>query len=171
MDEIISRLTDKKARLICAMVATLLSLFIISTVLMLYHLSGRLAEMKNHVATIEKKTIDLEKRQAEDHGQLTQLDGRLTAFSNSPALKEVETLPQRVNLLEKQMESMHVRQKVMTVRSKPAHKKQYYEVKEGDTLYRISRKFGLSVEELIRMNDLDEEDLSIVPGERLLVSR
>lgn len=171
MDEIISRLTDKKARLICAMVATLLSLFIISTVLMLYHLSGRLTEMKIHVATIEKRTVDLEKRQAEDHGQLTQLDGRLIAFSNSPALKEVETLAPRVNLLEKQIESMHLRQKVTTVRSQPVHKKYYYEVKEGDTLYRISRKFGLSVDELIRMNDLDEESLSIMVGERLLVSK
>jgi membrane-bound lytic murein transglycosylase D len=127
--------------------------------------------VRNHVATIEKKTIDLEKRQTEDHGQLTQLDRKFTAFSSSPVLKEVETLPQRVNLLEKQMDSMHLRQKVTTVRSKPVHKKRYYEVKEGDTLYRISRKYGLSVEELIRMNDLDEEDLSIMPGERLLVSR
>jgi LysM repeat protein len=76
-----------------------------------------------------------------------------------------------VKLLEKQMESMHVRQKVTTVRSKPAHKKQYYEVKEGDTLYRISRRFGLTVDELIKMNDLDEDDVSIMVGERLVVSR
>ena len=171
MDETINKPTDKKNRILYAIFATLLSLFVISTVLTFYHLSGRLTEMRNRIENIEKKTVNLEKQQTEHHAQLTQLDGKLIAFSNSPAMKEIETLAPRVNLLEKQLESMHVRQKVTTVRIKPNHKKQYYEVKEGDSLYRISRKFGLTVDELIRMNDLDEEDLSIMVGEMLLVSR
>jgi LysM repeat protein len=171
MDETINRPTDKKTRIIYAIVATLLSLFVISTVLIFYHLSGRLTEMRKRIDNVEQKTVNLEKQQTEHHAQLTQLDGKLTAFSNSPALKEIETLAPMVNLLEKQLESMHVRQKVTTVRSKPVYKKRYYDVKEGDSLYRISRKFNLTVDELIRMNDLDEEDLSIMVGERLLVSR
>ena len=170
MDEIISRLTDKKTRIIYAIVAALLSLFVIVTFLMLYHLSGRLTEMRNHVATIETKTVDLEKGQAEHHAQLTQLDRKLTAFSNSPAMKAIDTLPPRVNILEKQMESIHVRQKVTTVRSKPVHKKQYYDVKEGDTLYRISRKFGLTIDELLKMNNL-REDEPLMVGQKLVVSR
>jgi LysM repeat protein len=171
VDEIITRMTDRKTRILYAVVTVLFLLFVFSTVLILYHLSGRLTEMKNHVASIEKKTVDLEKRQTEDHGLLTKLEGKLTALSNSPAMKEVETLVPRVNLLEKQLVSTHVRQKVTTVRSQPVHKKRYYEVKEGDSLYQISKKFGLSVEELIRMNDLDEKDLSVMVGERLVVSK
>ena len=170
MDEVISRLKDKKNRLLFAIVASLLSLFVILTVLILYYLSARLTEMRNHVVNIEKKTVDLEKRQAEDHAQLTQLDKKLTAFSNSPAMKAIETLPPRVSILEKQLESIHVRQKVTTVRSKPIHKKQYYEVKEGDTLYRISRKYGLTIDELLKMNNLHEgEPLRV--GQKLVVSR
>ena len=127
--------------------------------------------MRSHIDNIERRTVNLENGLIQHYAQLTQIERKLTAFSNSPALKEIETLAPRVNILEKQLESMQVRQKVTTVRSKPVHKKQYYDVKEGDTLYRISRKFGLSVDELIRMNDLDEEDLSIMVGERLVVSR
>ena len=170
MDEIMSRLKDKKNRLSYAIVAALMSLFVISTVLILYHLSGRLTEMRDHIVNIEKKTVDLEKRQTEDHGLLTQLDRKLTAFSNSPTLKAIETLPPRISILEKQLESIHVRQKVTTVRSKPIQKKQYYEVKEGDTLYRISRKYGLTIDELLKMNNLHEgEPLRV--GQKLVVSR
>jgi len=43
---------------------------------------------------------------------LTQLDGKLTALSNSPILKDVETLAPRVNLLEKQLSSIPVRKKL-----------------------------------------------------------
>lgn len=171
MNEIISRLTDRKTRILSAIAAALLLLFVFSTVFILYHVSVRLTEMRNHIDKIEKRTVDLERRQTDDRGQLSKLEGKLTALSNSPQLREVETLGPRVKLLEKQMESMHVRQKVTTVRSKPVHKKQYYEVKEGDTLYRISRRFGLTVDELIKMNDLDEDDASIMVGERLVVSR
>jgi LysM repeat protein len=171
MNEIISRLTDRKTRILSAVAAALLLLFVFSTVFILYHVSVRLTDMRNHVDQIEKRAVDFEKKQAEDRGQLAKLEGKLTALSNSPGLKEVETLVPRVELLEKQMESMHVRQKVTTVRSKPVHRKQYYEVKEGDTLYRISRRFGLTVDELIKMNDLDEDDASIMVGERLVVSR
>ena len=175
MGETINRLADKKTRILYGIVAALLPLLVISTVysgMVLYHMSVRLAEMRYYVDNIENRTANLEKKQIEYHGQLTQLDGKLTAFSNSPAMKEIETLVPRVNLLEKQLASIHVRQKVTTVRSKPIHivKKQYYEVKEGDTLYRISRKYGLTVDELLKMNDLDEDE-SIMAGQKLVVSR
>jgi LysM repeat protein len=135
-------------------------------------LSVRLTGISDYVGNIDSRTVSLEKRQTEFHGQLTQLDGKFAAFSNSPVLKEVETLAPRVNLLEKQLASIHVRQKVTPVRSSPiqADKKQYYEIKEGDTLFRISKKYDLSVEELARMNDLHEDELLFV-GQKLVVSK
>jgi hypothetical protein len=128
--------------------------------------------MSYYVGNIESRTVNLEFRQAEFHGKLAQLDGKLTAFTNLPELKEIETLAPRVNLLEKQLASIHVRQKVTPVRSKPVHadNRQYYEIKEGDTLFRISKKHGLSVEELARINDLYEDELILV-GQKLVVSK
>lgn len=44
----------------------------------------------------------------------------------------------------------------------------YYTVKAGDTLYGIAKEYGLSVEELKKMNDLNNNNLSI--NQKLLVS-
>jgi LysM repeat protein len=127
--------------------------------------------MNDYVGIIEVRTVSHENRQTEFHGQLTQVDGKLTALSNSPVMKEVETLAPRVNLLEKQLTSIHIRQKVTPVCSKSAHedKRLDYIVKEGDNLFRISKKYGMSIEELARTNNLYEDELIIV-GQKLVVS-
>lgn len=169
------RSTDKETRIVYVIVATLLPLFFLSTiyfVVTLNQLSVRLTDLSYYAGSIENRTASLEKRQTELHGQLIQLDGRLTAFSSSPVIKEVETLAPRVNLLEKQLSSIHVRQKVTPVRSGAIHtdKRHYYEIKEGDNLFRISQKYGLSVEALAKMNDLQEDEL-IVVGQKLVVSK
>ena len=170
-----SWLTDNRTTIVYAIVATLLPSLVLSIIyfgVKLNQLSVRLAEIHYHVSSVEGRTASLENRQTEVRGQLTQLDGKLTALSNSPTLKDVETLAPRVNLLEKQLASIHVRQKVTPVRSNPVHAagKQYYEIKEGDNLYQISRKHGLSVEELARMNGLYEDEL-IVVGQKIVVSK
>ena len=170
-----NRPTYKETQIVYVIAATLLPLLLLSTiyfVVTLHQLSVRLSEIGDYVGTIEVRTVSLENRQTEVHGQLTQLDGKLTALSNSPILKDVETLAPRVNLLEKQLASIHVRQKVTPVRSNPVHaaEKQYYEIKEGDNLYQISKKHGLSVEELARMNGLYEDEL-IVVGQKIVVSK
>ena len=169
-----SRLKDNETPIISFVIAALIPLIFIATiyfVITLQKMSVRLTELSDYVGNIDGRTVSLEKKQKEYHGQLSQLDEKLTAFSNSPVLKEVETLSPRVNLLEKQLASIHVRQKVIPARSKPiqAGNRQYYEIKEGDNLFRISKKYGMSVEELARMNDLYEDEL-IVVGQKLVVS-
>ena len=50
-------------------------------------------------------------------------------------------------------------------------KGRYHEVKPGETLYRIARTYGLSVDELCRLNDISPDDVGdIKTGRRLLVS-
>ena len=50
-------------------------------------------------------------------------------------------------------------------------KERYHEVKPGETLYRIARTYGFSVDELCRLNDISPDDVGgIQPGRRLLVS-
>ena len=44
---------------------------------------------------------------------------------------------------------------------------EYYTVVSGDTLYQISRKFNISVDELKRINNLTSNNLSI--GQKLLI--
>ena len=47
---------------------------------------------------------------------------------------------------------------------------QYYVVRSGDTLTKISRQHGLSVDELCRLNNMNKTD-TIHPGQKLLVAR
>ena len=48
-------------------------------------------------------------------------------------------------------------------------KKRYYEVRQGDTLYRIAKQHGISVDELCRLNTITTND-PIHPGQKLLVA-
>jgi RND family efflux transporter MFP subunit len=47
--------------------------------------------------------------------------------------------------------------------------KQYHEVRKGDSLYMIANKYGLSVDELCRLNNIHPHQI-IRPGQKLLVS-
>jgi LysM repeat protein len=50
-------------------------------------------------------------------------------------------------------------------------KGRYHEVRSGETLYRIAKTYGLSVDELCRLNGISPEQVDdIKPGRRLLVS-
>jgi LysM repeat protein len=44
----------------------------------------------------------------------------------------------------------------------------YYVVKEGDTLYQISSKTGITISELRMLNGLDAND-PIIPGQKLMI--
>jgi len=48
-------------------------------------------------------------------------------------------------------------------------KGRYYEVRQGDTLYRIAKQHGISVDELCRFNTITTND-PIHPGQKLLVA-
>lgn len=49
------------------------------------------------------------------------------------------------------------------------HGQQYHKVERGETLYRISKRYGIAVEEICRLNNL-KQGQAIQPGQKLLVS-
>ena len=58
-----------------------------------------------------------------------------------------------------------------TVKPKPVAQSQglFHEVRRGDTLYQISRKYGITVDEIRRLNNLTKSQ-TIQPGQKLLVN-
>ena len=57
-----------------------------------------------------------------------------------------------------------------TAAEKPvsAEKKRYHNVRPGETLYRIAKRYGISVRELCRLNNISPNQ-AIHPGQKLLV--
>ena len=57
-----------------------------------------------------------------------------------------------------------------TVADKARVKIQYHQVEAGDTFYSISKKFGLTVDELLQINQM-KPDSVLMPGQKLIVSK
>jgi LysM repeat protein len=127
-----------------------------------YSLSQQLNEMAINLTNLELRIGGLEKQQAD-----------LQAKSlNSAIVSEVGTLSAKVSAFEKQMTSSQARKKSSTDSStqSKAVKKRYHEVKKGETLYRISKQYGITVDELRRLNKLSSNQ-PIEVGQKLLVSK
>ena len=54
-------------------------------------------------------------------------------------------------------------------REMPRHAEQYHRVERGETLYRISKRYGIAVEEICRLNNL-KQGQTIQSGQKLLVT-
>ena len=108
-------------------------------------INGRLEQLENKIAQLETQS-------AETKEYLTTLGSYIKALE-----ERTDTLTQQIEkaLLPKQAVSQE--------------KKQYHKVVRGDTLYSISRKYGLSVEEIFRLNNL-KQNQSIQPGQKLIVT-
>jgi LysM repeat protein len=135
--------------------------------------------LQSKLANLEQKISSLEK-------QITELQGKVSTLGPDPVfLQQLDALAQKVEALEKQKQPVaETKAKPSTppksaaetkakpsAPSKPAAsaEKQYHTVQKGDTLYRISKKYGISVEELRKLNNLSG-DQALRTGQKLLVS-
>jgi LysM repeat protein len=125
-------------------------------------LSQQVNEMTTNLTNLELRISGLEKQQADLQGKT----------ANSVIVNEVETLASKVSELEKRMTPSQADQKTTTESPKQskAVKKRYHEVKKGETLYRISKQYGITVDELRRLNKLSPNE-PIEIGQKLLVSK
>ena len=129
------------------------------------HTGGEASLLQPKVTALEQKVAGLEK-------QLAELQEKISTSSPDPALlQRVDALAQKVEALEKQKQPTAESKAKPSPSSKPAvsTEKQYHTVKKGETLYRISKKYGISVEELRKLNNLSA-DQSVRIGQKLLVS-
>jgi LysM repeat protein len=117
------------------------------------------------VTALEQKITGLEQ-------QLAELQEKITTSGKDPALlQQVSDLAQKVESLEKQKRPTAESKAKPSPPSKPAvsSEKKYHTVQRGETLYWISKKYGISVEELRKRNNLSA-DRPVRTGQKLLVS-
>jgi LysM repeat protein len=119
--------------------------------------------MQTKIGSLEQKITALEKQQAA-------LQARLPAEGAEAALTgKVDTLAQRVEALEKKPVAV-VAEKPKAAHKEKAAAKKIHTVQKGETIYGISKKFGLKPDDLRKLNNLGAED-TVKPGQKLVVSK
>jgi len=121
---------------------------------------------------LQLKVTALEQKIAGLGQQLAELQGKISTSGPDPAfLQRLDALAQRVESLEKQKQLTAESKGKPSPPSKPAvsAERKYHTVQKGETLYWISKKYGISVEELRKRNNLSA-DRPIRTGQKLLVS-
>jgi len=119
------------------------------------------ATLPSKIASLEEKITGLEK-------QVADLQGKSVTGGPDPSLvHQVEALSQKVEKLEKKA------QLTTKSKAKPALRKatpkRYHTVRKGETLSKISKKYGITVAELCKLNGLSRSK-PIRTGQKLLVS-
>ena len=114
---------------------------------------------KQDLASINGRLEQLENKIAQLEAQSTETEESVTAMNES-----IKTLEEGLNALAQKIEKVSAQKQAVAQK-----KKQYHKVTQGDTLYSISRKYGISVNEIRRVNNL-RQDQPIKPGQKLLVT-
>ena len=136
----------------------------------LYFLSRQPSGNKANI--LESKVLALEEKIVELQKQLAEIQGKVSASGQDPALlQRLDALAQKVESLEKQ------RQPIAESKAKPSAppkkaasaEKRYHTVQKGEDLPRISKKYGISVEELRKLNNLPAGK-PLRAGQKLVVS-
>jgi LysM repeat protein len=130
---------------------------ILAAVVLVYFLgfSGKdksqevLAQMEQKLAGLEQKIAVLEKQQED--------------LASGP----IKGLTERVEMLEKRP-AEKPKSAATPKAQAPASGKRYHEVKKGETAAGIARRYGLSAEELRRLNKLSPK-AELAAGQRLIV--
>jgi LysM repeat protein len=136
----------------------------------LYFLGKRPAG--DEASPLQAKVTALEQKIAGLERQLAELRANISTPAPDPALfQRVEALAQKVEALGKEKQPTAESKGKPSPPPKPAvsTEKQYHTVKKGETLFGISRKYGISEVELRKLNNLSA-DQSIRIGQKLLVS-
>jgi len=126
----------------------------------------------SEVGPLQSKVVALEQRIAGLEKQIGDLQAKIsTPGPDLALLQRLDALTQKVEALEKQKQPAGEPKAKPPTPSKPtaSAEKKYHTVQKGETLYGISKKYGISVEELRKLNNLSK-DPSLRTGQKLLVS-
>lgn len=120
-----------------------------------------------HLEGMEARIASLERQEKGWEQSVAEVDR-----SGKSLTQRLDKLTQKLDQLEKRMASAPAKTEAtypIQRRPFPPDKGRYHEVRSGETLYRISRQYGISMDELCRLNNLTPEQ-AIHPGQKLLVA-
>lgn len=133
---------------------------------------GKTGELESRLASVEDTLLKVEEQQAKQQEQSKRSDRQ----------EDFQVLVHRLDSLDKRLKDIEDKVAGMGDERKQGQgtaetgaaddadflREKTYSVQSGDTLYSISQKFGVSVDDLRRWNDLGRGDV-IRPGQELVV--
>ena len=119
--------------------------------------------MKDRMTLLEKRGEGLQQLTIERDSNVQNLSGELDKLNQ----KVDDMLQKRTVPVADKTEKPRVSQKQTTPTS--STKKQYHLIRAGENLYRISLRYGISLDELCHLNNITEKQ-AIFPGQKLLVT-
>jgi LysM repeat protein len=131
----------------------------------------RLDLLEKRLTRLEEVEITISKLEKQGKG----LEQSIMAADRSARLLtvQVDALAQKVDMMAKKATTTaEATEDSAAIKTKPPSpgKERYHEVRSGETLYRIAKKYSLSVTELCRLNNITPNKI-IHPGQKLLVSQ
>lgn len=129
----------------------------------LNHFERRLTGLEG----MQDRIVLLEKQQEGTQQPMVETDRSVTALT-----ERMDKLTQRMDQVEKRFASVAAKTETpYAIQRKPPSlaERRYHEVRPGENLYRIAIKYGISVDELCRLNNITPEQV-IHSGQKLLVT-
>ena len=122
------------------------------------------ATLQSKIASLEEKIAGLEK-------QIVDLQGKSMAEAPDPSLlHRVDALSRKVEALEKRsVPTTELKAKPSPSKVSLKGQKRYHTVQKRETLSKISKKYGITMKELRKLNDLSDSQ-PVRTGQRLLIS-
>lgn len=152
-------------------------LIVLVLVLLIYIAGGGDGASSDDVASIMDRIDRIENRLAQIEGidqKISRLEGQMAGFqqsiskldkTGSSTKRKLDRLAGRVERLRKGSTSAPSRGAAASSQSG----KQYHVVQRGETPFAISKKYGITLNELYRLNNLNKNK-KIYPGQKLLVT-
>lgn len=133
-----------------------------------------LMSFQERIAGLEEKFIDIERKRQGAGEEQTDLkpESMSQIKSNRRSIREatnrLNLIEQRLNRLENKIQKAYAAPSDRQTAGPSTQETAVYVVKKGDTPYSISRKHNMEVDQLLKLNGLDEPAV-IYPGQRLKV--
>lgn len=142
-------------------------------------MSDRVSELSgvlNQVRELENRIAGLEENlQFVNDGQMTpdpELGDQVQANSKliKDAVNRLDAIEKRLNQMESQIAANESKLADRRASDQSPQKTTVYVVKKGDTPYSIARKYNIKLDQLLRMNGLDDK-AKIYPGQELNIPK
>ena len=151
--------SDKpRANSVSQRTSIVLVIFCLSAIFFIFSGCGK-DKNKEGLQLVNERLTQLENKTDQLEAQFTETNESVTTLGSY-----IISLEERMEHLTKELKKSPLPKQTVSQEGK-----QYHKVVRGDTLYSIARKYGLSVDEISRLNNLSDNK-PIQPGQKLIVT-